>query len=494
MKKNLLLAGIVMGLSITVNAQFWDISGPIRLPGAVNTTTGEESIPVFSKDSSILYFVRTYDPSAVGGEFDQDIWYSVRDKDGSYGDGQRLMTLSNKYNNAVLGINKAGTVMYVLNSYEGKKDLEKGIAMSTQKGSGWEKPTAIEIPGLDIEGEHYGFHVNESENVILISHAGPGTLGLEDLYVSTKTGTTWSAPMHMGNVINTSGFEISPFLSKSQDTLYFSSNGHGGQGDADIFYSVKKGSWTSWSKPVNLGSKINSPKFDAYFVHAGSQFYWSSNRDGERSDIYMANILTPPALSVSCRGTNATIFNGSDGKLDATIDGGVAPYSYKWSHGSTDEDPKGLKKGEYTVTATDAIGQTATSTCSIDQPGPPQNISMKHYFDYNADKLTIEDGKLKDFAAQIEAQLNSGREKVTINIYSSASTVPTRTFGTNEKLAKSRADRIQKELNAYFDKKGLKNKVTVKVVSAVVAGPAYDKDPENVAKYRDYQYIELKTE
>ena len=31
-------------------------------------------IPVFSKDSSILYFVRTFDPKNKGGEFDQEMW------------------------------------------------------------------------------------------------------------------------------------------------------------------------------------------------------------------------------------------------------------------------------------------------------------------------------------------------------------------------------------------------------------------------------------
>src|SRR5690606_25636783 len=114
------------------------------------------------------------------------------------------------------------------------------------------------------------------------------------------SGGKWSAPMHMGSAINSTGFEISPYLSKNSDTLYFSSNGFGGEGDADIFYSVKKGNWTSWTTPINLGNVINSPKFDAYFVHSGNQAYWSSNRDGERADIYMLNILTPPALEVLC--------------------------------------------------------------------------------------------------------------------------------------------------------------------------------------------------
>jgi hypothetical protein len=497
MKKKLMLAGLVSTMSIAANAQFWDITEPVRLPGTVNTATGEESIPVFSKDSSILYFVRTFDPSAVGGENDQDIWFSKKEKDGSYTDCQRLTDVNNKYNNAVLGLGKGGTVMYLLNAYEGKKDLVKGLAFSTQSGNGWSKPVEVVIPTLDIEGDFYGFHVNESENTIIISYKGPGTLGEEDLYVSMKNGNEWSAPVHMGSTLNTPGFEISPFLSKTQDTLYFSSNGHGGQGDADIFYSVRQGSsWTNWSKPTNLGKKINSPKFDAYFIHTGKQLYWSSNRDAERSDIYMANILTPPPVSIACKGTDATVNGGKDGKTDATVKGGVGPFAYKWSTGATTEDLTGLSKGEYKVTVTDALGQTANTTCAVSEPLPiiVQNLELKHYFEYNGDKLTVEEGKLKDFVSKIEGQMNNGREKITINIWSSASYVPTKTFGSNDKLARSRANRIKSELETYFADKGMKAKVTVKVVSAVVAGPKYEGDFENTAKYRDYQFIELKTE
>jgi len=83
--------------------------------------------------------------------------------------------------------------------------------------------------------------------------------------------------------------------------------------------------------------------------------------------------------------------------MDASTKGGVEPFTYSWSNGAKTEDLVGIVKGEYTITVTDAIGQTATSTCSIGQPGPPQDISLKHYFEYNGDKLTIDEGKLKDF-------------------------------------------------------------------------------------------------
>jgi outer membrane protein OmpA-like peptidoglycan-associated protein len=371
MKKKFLLLGLINLISLTSTAQFWDYSEPQKLPGTVNTVEGEESIPVFSKDSSILYFVRTFDASAVGGEMDQEIWFSKRESDGSYGDCKRLTSINNKFNNAVVGLGKSGTTMYVFNCYEGKKDFVKGIAVSSKKGSVWGTPVEVVVPTLDIEGDYYGFHVNESENVMIISYAGPGTKGQEDLYVSTKNGNEWSAPVHMGNVINTVGFEISPFLNKTQDTLYFSSNGLGGLGDADIFYSVKQGSWTNWSKPVNLGKKINSPKFDAYFSHSDKQCFWSSNRDGERSDIYMVNILTPPPLSASAVGSDVTIFQGKDGKIDLTPVGGVAPLRFKWSNGMTIEDPIGLVKGEYNVTITDAIGQKTDVLVAIGEPNPP---------------------------------------------------------------------------------------------------------------------------
>lgn len=493
MKRQIIILSILTLLGFGSNAQFWDISTPQKLSGTVNSIA-EESMPVFSKDSSILFFTRTHDAANTGGNDDQDIWFSRREASGGYTNCELVKGINNKYNNALLGLSHDGMSAYLLNAYEGKKDLVKGIAKSTQKGSGWDTPVELLIPGLDIEGDFYGFHVTEDEKTIIISYKGPNSLGQEDLYVSTKNGSEWSTPIHMGSILNTTGFEISPFLSSGQDTLFFSSNGHGGQGDADIFYSVKQGSWTSWSKPVNLGSKINSPKFDAYFICSGKHLYWSSNRDNEYSDIYLAMIQTPPPVSIACKGTNVTVFGGSDGKVDATVSGGVAPFTYSWTNSSKTEDISGLKIGKYIVTVTDAIGQTATCESALTEPAPPQDITLKHYFDYNADKLSVQEGKLQQFVGDIEGMLTKGRSTVTIVINSSASYVPTKTFVTNEKLAKSRANQMEKELNSYFKGKGLEGKVKVKIASVVVQGPKYENDNTNTEKYREYQYIELKTE
>lgn len=493
MKRKIILASLFAGVCGMSNAQFWNYSAPEKVGGTINTSGSEESIPVFSKDSSILYFVRTYDDANKGGEQDQDVWFSRKDDKGGYSDCERLKDVNNKFNNAVLGLNNTGSSMYLLNSYEGKKDLLKGIAVSQGGGDSWGKPDAIEIPTLDIDGGFYGFHVNRNENAIIISYAGEGSLGEEDLYISTKNGSSWTAPVHMGSSVNSAGFEISPWLSDSEDTLFFSSNGMGGEGDADIFFSVKQGSWTSWSTPQNLGPIINSPKFDAYFSHSHDQAYWSSNRDSELSDIWMLNILPPPPPTITGVGTDVTVYQGSDGKIDATPESGVAPYTYLWSNGSTDEDPEGLVAGSYDVTLTDALGQTASTTVVIGEPGPAMDIALKHYFGYNANKLTVENGELKNFVTTIEDQLASGRENVTITVNASASKVRTATWGTNEKLTKSRAEEIKKVLEGYYASKDLTPKVTVEIESTVVDGPDYKGDFENQEKYQPYQFIELKT-
>lgn len=490
--------------SLNLSAQVWDFDGIMKLAGQVNSEA-EESLPIFSKDSSALYFIRSFDKKNKGGEYDQDIWISYRQTDGSYSDCKQVTALNTKYNNGVVGVNKDGNALYVLNTYEGKKDLEKGIAYSESKGSGWSSPEKIDVPGLDIDGDFYGFHINEDENVMLISYKGPSTIGEEDIYVSLKSESGWSAPMNLGTVINTTGFEMSPFLSKNQDTLFFSSNGHGGQGDADIFYSVKKGSWTEWGAPVNLGPKINSSKFDACFSYSGNQVYWASNREAQMSDIYTAYFIFPPPVVISCTAVDASKYQAADGSIDAKVEGGVAPFSFNWSHGLQSEDAIGLVKGEYTVTVIDGFGQQASATCSVNELGPLElpeitassfkNLEFMHYFDYNKNKLSIDKGNLKRFVKDVENQLKEGRTNITINIYSSASHVPTKTYETNEKLTQIRAENMKYDLTTHFEGKDeFKGKVNVVIVSAIVDGPEYIQDAAKTDKYRPYQFVGLKTE
>jgi hypothetical protein len=204
-------------------------------------------------------------------------------------------------------------------------------------------------------------------------------------------------------------------------------------------------------------------------------------------------ILVP--LKLICSGIDVTKFNGSDGELNAMATGGKAPYTYQWSNGFQDQFVTDVKAGSYNVQVTDAMGLTASCDVVITQPIVKkfEDILLTHYFEYNGDRFTISEGKLRNFAETIEQQLAEGRESIAIHIFSSASYVPTETFKTNDNLARSRANRIKGELDNYFTAKGYSAQVKIIIDGTVVQGPLYENDRNNTEKYRPFQFIDLKT-
>lgn len=69
----------------------------------------------------------------------------------------------------------------------------------------------------------------------------------------------WSDPVPLGSTVNTLQTESEPFLAANGSRLYFASDGHAGYGGSDIFVSTRNDtSWTSWTRPQNLGRRVNS--------------------------------------------------------------------------------------------------------------------------------------------------------------------------------------------------------------------------------------------
>ncbi len=71
------------------------------------------------------------------------------------------------------------------------------------------------------------------------------------------------------------------------------------------------------------------------------------------------------SLLASLQKTDATCANGNDGEIVATIQEGTAPIVYSWSNGATTAKAENLAPGTYSVTITDAKGNTLTLSESI---------------------------------------------------------------------------------------------------------------------------------
>lgn len=113
----------------------------------------------------------------------------------------------------------------------------------------------------------------------------PGGFGGTDIYVSEiheRGGVR--KPMNLGPTINTEGNEMFPFYNSTESKLYFSSEGHTGLGQLDIFVAEKIDN--KYKEVSNLGEPINSNRDDFAFNinDSGTKGYIASNRDGGVGD------------------------------------------------------------------------------------------------------------------------------------------------------------------------------------------------------------------
>ena len=54
-----------------------------------------------------------------------------------------------------------------------------------------------------------------------------------------------------------------------------------------------------------------------------------------------------------------------NGRVEAIVSGGVPPYTYSWSNGSTDQVVWNIEAGTYSVTVTDFVGTQATEVATV---------------------------------------------------------------------------------------------------------------------------------
>ena len=82
-----------------------------------------------------------------------------------------------------------------------------------------------------------------------------------------------------------------------------------------------------------------------------------------------AELAEPPLLTVKLDEVNNIMCHGgTDGAINISVAGGVAPYTYRWNNGAKTEDLKGLYAGEYSVKIKDANGCMETITATISRP------------------------------------------------------------------------------------------------------------------------------
>jgi outer membrane protein OmpA-like peptidoglycan-associated protein len=270
---------------------------PINLGPNVNTNH-DEYWPSLSADGLTLVITRTvpFYNISTGNQIQEDFFFS-RNENGVW----KLMKnagapLNTPDNEGAQSISANGKLMvYTVCNRKGVIG-RCDIYYSVKTGDEWSFPRNMGAP-INTSAKETQPSLSADGRTIYFASDRPGGKGGLDIWVShLDEDSTWQTPVNLGDSINTTGDEMSPFIHQDNNTLYFSSNSHTGMGGFDLFIARRdeNGNFTSVK---NLGYPINTPGDEVgLIVNArGDIAYYSSDFQKENGkDIYQF-VLYPEA-------------------------------------------------------------------------------------------------------------------------------------------------------------------------------------------------------
>ncbi|MDH5398397.1 MAG: OmpA family protein [Cyclobacteriaceae bacterium] len=288
----------------------------VQLNEQVNTGY-HEAAPVVSPDGNTIYFfVSNHPDNQFGKEGSQDIWVSNKSESGDWGPAEHLESpLNENHGNQVFTILNNGNTLFIRG---GKKRDTKGFSFTHRAGRSWSRPEEVVVEGFDEmnRGKFYGATLSSDGQHLIIYFSENPRLDWSDLYYSKRTGPdNFSRPVKLPANINTGLDEFGPYLAPDDKNLYFASSRRDmGLGSSDLYVTRRlDDTWMNWSKPVNLGSPINTPLFDGYIsVDANENIYVAMAGkaiDGGNLDLYH---VQPKEISMSLTGIITDLKTGEN--------------------------------------------------------------------------------------------------------------------------------------------------------------------------------------
>ena len=495
--------------------------------GEINSTY-DDFAPVLNADESQLYFTSKRTSSEDTGSDREEIWVSNTGQGGVWGtptDAGSPLNVTGK-NSATVFLASDAETMIAYESYGYKNGT---LYMSKMDAGNWGSLSMIDTGVIDMKPKTVytpSACLTTDGKTLYFSSDRPGGQGGLDLYKSDMgSDGTWGPATNLGSTINTKYDEDCPFVSYDGSLLFFSSKGHNTMGGYDVFMS--KGGAGNWGDPQNLGYPINTPDDDNYFVlnADGKRGYYNTVRLGSMGerDIYEVEFATP--LPVQCVAVLDGYLKTSDGspiptdaKVTCTTAGSAAittganPTTGKFIVVLTPKQTYsivvtagGKQTNSYVYAPPTDSGYCTLSrafyngkiilgdTTDVFRPKPatPTMVASKFntdpyfvkYFGYNLDAISENDPDFPTLVRNIDSAAKN--TKIVVSIESSASTVPTTKYGTNDKLASARAEALKKTLLKKVD-----NAANVRFeLKPSVNGPAYANDAKSVEKYGKFQYV-----
>lgn len=260
---------------------------PRNLGDKINTDN-YEYFPVLTADEQTLIFTRNTRRNG-GLDLQEDFYISFAGEDG----WQQAMNLGEPINTddneGAQTITADGKQLFFIGCNRRSGLGSCDIYRALRNGRKWGTPENLGSPVNSSKWESQPSVSADGKTLYFVSNRAGGHGGMDIWVTHLAPNGEWTMPRNLGDVINTPYSEETPFIHPDGKTLYFTSNGHPGMGEKDIYFT-RKDSVGNWSTPKNLGYPINTwnDEQGLFVAASGENAYFSSDRDGGygRLDLY----------------------------------------------------------------------------------------------------------------------------------------------------------------------------------------------------------------
>lgn len=506
----------------------WSV--PKILEAPVNTASWEPHACLTS-DNRTLYFVSDR-PGGFGG---RDIYKCLRLPSGKWGAAQNLgERINTKYDEDGIFIHPDGKQIYF--SSKGHQSMGGFDIFTSQindENGNWTVPV------------NYGYPVNTPDDDVFFvtsvdgrrgyfSSDKEGGFGEKDIYLlEFPEFQPRDITVLIGRIINNSGGSIAnneiaivntanndtiQILNANSTTGKFGANlpvgatyktiyrMNGREFFSEVLEAPRGGGYNVISKdvPYGTGDAIPDKKLGAQDPKAKEQQQqqsdeWFKERNDEDE---LANKVLNKGEPTPLIGPDGKPVLGTDGK-PVLVPAGSTPLTGPDGKPVIGKDGKPviIPAGNTPLTGPDGkpvIGKDGKPVlipvankevpCNLDQ------LNFEMYFKYNQNDSEQKRKEFLDFCDNLKSCVLSNPGLV-IQVEASASKVPTRKWGTNERLAHARASSAERKVIRVLGKRGVRRQQITfeRPNKELVQGPEYNHDAKsNRSTYEQFQYIKIK--
>lgn len=236
-------------------------------PGIISTCK-EHSAAMFTPDGTELVIGRMF-PAAI---------HIMRQIEGQWSEPE-VLPFSGQYDDLYPFLSADGRILV----FSSNRPLEPGgeplgrqlhLWAVERTATAWSEPMHLDL-AVDPPVRLGGPAIAAGGTLYFSQRVGSGS---QDIFEVQRDGARYGTPRNLGRPINSDQPDHSPYLALDGSYILFSSF-HASQGRSDLFVSFKAPDG-SWTRPRNLGPRVNSPWKDEFpWVSAdGKYLFFNSNR------------------------------------------------------------------------------------------------------------------------------------------------------------------------------------------------------------------------